>query len=105
MQLLITGSEGVIEADAYGTVRLATAAGGWETIFEQPPFDPLDAEDSVRLQAYAKQLGDLIAAIAESRDPFVSGRQGAKTTSWLEAAERSAETGQSVRLSLSDRAS
>jgi predicted dehydrogenase len=105
MQLLITGSEGVIEADAYGTVRLATAAGGWETIFEQPPFDPLDAEDSVRLQAYAKQLGDLIAAIAESRDPFVSGRQGARTTSWLEAAERSAETGQSVRLSLSDRAS
>jgi predicted dehydrogenase len=105
MQLLITGSEGVIEADAYGTVRLATPAGGWETIFEQPPFDPLDAEDSVRLQAYAKQLGDLIAATAESRDPFVSGRQGARTTSWLEAAERSAETGQSVRLSLSDRAS
>ena len=105
MQLLIAGSDGIIEADAYGTVRLATPAGGWETIFEQPPFDPLDAEDSVRLQAYANQLRDLMAAIAEGRDPFVSGRQGAQTTSWLEAAERSAETGQSVRLSLSDRAS
>ena len=105
MQMLIAGSDGIIEADAYGTVRLATPAGGWETIFEQPPFDPLDAEDSVRLQAYANQLRDLMAAIAEGRDPLVSGRQGAQTTSWLEAAERSAETGQSVRLSLSDRAS
>jgi predicted dehydrogenase len=105
MQLLITGSGGIIEADAYGTVRLATPSGDWETIFEQPPFDPLDAEDSVRLQAYGSQLRDLIGAIRERREPFVSGRQGAKTTSWLEAAERSAASGESVRLSLSDRAS
>lgn len=105
MQMLITGSDGIIELDAYGTVRLATPAGGWETIFEQPPFDPLDAEDSVRLQAYASQLRDLIGAIREGRDPQVSGRQGAATTSWLEAAEQSAASGQSVRLSLTDRAS
>ena len=81
MQILIAGSDGIIELDAYGTVRLATPDGGWETIFEQPPFDPLDAEDSIRLQAYANQLRDLMAAIAEGRDPFVSGRQGANTTS------------------------
>jgi predicted dehydrogenase len=105
MQLLITGSNGFIELDSYGTVRLATPAGGWETIFEQPPFDPLDAEDSVRLQAYATQLRDLMAAIAEGRDPQVSGREGANTTSWLEAAERSAANGESVRLSLTGRAS
>jgi predicted dehydrogenase len=104
MQLLITGPDGIIELDAYGTVRASTA-DGWETVFEQPPFDPLDAEDSVRLQAYANQLRDLIAAIAEGRDPQVSGRQGANTTSWLEAAERSAATGESVRLALSNRAS
>ncbi len=41
-------------------------------------------------------------AIETGRDPFVSGRQGAMTTSWLEAAERSAASGQSVRLPLSD---
>ena len=62
MQILIAGSDGIIELDAYGTVRLATPDGGWETIFEQPPFDPLDAEDSIRLQAYANQLRDLMAA-------------------------------------------
>jgi predicted dehydrogenase len=105
MQLLIAGSDGIIELDSYGTVRLATPSGGWETIFEQPPFDPLDAEDSIRLQAYATQLRDLMAAIAEGRDPQVSGRQGANTTSWLEAAERSAASGESVRLSLTGRAS
>ena len=105
MQMLIAGSDGIIELDAYGTVRLATPAGGWQTVFEQPPFDPLDAEDAVRLQAYAEQLRDLIGAIADGRDPQVSGRQGANTTSWLEAAERSAATGESVRLSIPGRAS
>ena len=42
MQLLITGSDGIIELDSYGTVRLGTPAAGWETVFEQTPFDPLE---------------------------------------------------------------
>ena len=100
MQLLIAGSDGIIELDSYGTVRLGTPAGGWEVVFEQPPFDPLDADDPVRLQAYASQLRDLIGAIATGRDPSVSGREGALTTSMLEAAERSAASGQVVRLPL-----
>ena len=101
MQMLISGSDGLLEMDAYGTVRLGTRAGGWETIFEQPPFDPLDPDDAIRLQAYAAQLRDLMDAIATGRDPLISGRQGAAATSWLEAAERSAATGQTVRLALS----
>jgi predicted dehydrogenase len=100
MQLLIAGSDGIIELDSYGTVRLGTPVGGWEVVFEQPPFDPLDADDPVRLQAYASQLRDLIGAIATGRDPSVSGREGALTTSMLEAAERSAASGQVVRLPL-----
>jgi predicted dehydrogenase len=98
MQVLITGSDGVIEFDAYGTVRIATPDRGWETAFEQPAFDPLDADDALRLHAYASQLGDLIDAIRSGRDPQVSGRQGAATTSWLEAAERSAATGEAVAI-------
>ena len=100
MQLLITGSEGILEFDAYGTVRVATAGGGWETVFEQPPFDPLNADDPIRLQAYGDQLRDLIGAIREGRDPFVSGREGVRTTEMLEAAERSAASGEAVRLPL-----
>jgi predicted dehydrogenase len=100
MQLLITGSDGLIELDSYGTVRLGTPTGGWETIYDQTPFDPLNPDDPIRLQAYALQLRDLIRAIGDGTDPFVSGRQGALTTSMLEAAERSAATGASVRLPL-----
>jgi predicted dehydrogenase len=100
MQILITGSRGIIELDSYGTVRLGTPDSGWETVFEQPAFDPLDPDDPIRLQAYASQLRDLLRAIADGGDPAVSGRQGALTTSMLEAAERSAASGQSVRLPL-----
>jgi predicted dehydrogenase len=100
MQFLITGSDGIIELDSYGTVRLGTPATGWETVFEQSPFDPLDAGHPVRLQAYASQLRDLIDAIVTGRDPSVSGRQGALTMSMLDAAERSAASGQVVRLPL-----
>jgi len=102
MQILIAGSRGIIELDSYGTVRLGTPEAGWETVFEQPPFDPLDPDDPIRLQAYASQLRDLMRAIADGRDPAVSGRQGALTTSMLEAAERSAATGMAVRLPLED---
>jgi predicted dehydrogenase len=98
MQILITGSRGIIDLDSYGTVRLGTPEAGWETVFEQPPFDPLDADDPIRLQAYASQLRDLMRAMADGGDPAVSGRQGALTTSMLEAAERSAATGMPVRL-------
>jgi predicted dehydrogenase len=100
MQLLITGSDGIIELDSYGTVRLGAPDAGWQTIYEQTPFDPLNADDPIRLQAYASQLRDLIDAIAHGRDPAVSGRQGALTTSMLEAAERSAAAGLSIRLPL-----
>ncbi len=102
MQLVVTGSQGIIELDSYGTVRLGTPGDGWETVYQQHPFDPLDPDDPIRLKAYALQLRDLIGAIHDDRDPFVSGREGALTTSMLEAAERSAASGQSVRLPLED---
>lgn len=98
MQLLITGSDGMIELDSYGKVRLGTPAGGWETVFEQTPFDPLNADDPIRLKAYADQMRDLVAAIREHRDPFVSGREGAKTQAMLSAAEQSAASGEAVAI-------
>ena len=58
------------------------------------PFDPMDASDPVRLRAYAAQLEALVAAIAADRDPLVSGAEGRNTVAMLEAAERSAASGQ-----------
>jgi predicted dehydrogenase len=101
MQLLLTGSEGVIELDSYGLVRLQTASG-WETVFQQVAFDPLDPNASVRLEAYAAELRDVIAAIREGRDPWVSGREGVATTAMLDAAERSAASGQAIGMTRAD---
>jgi myo-inositol 2-dehydrogenase/D-chiro-inositol 1-dehydrogenase len=98
MQLLITGSDGIIELDSYGVVRLGTAEGGWQSVFEQSPFDPLNPDDPVRLGAYADQLRDVVAAIREERDPLVSGREGVRTQQMLEAAERSAASGAAVEI-------
>jgi predicted dehydrogenase len=89
----IVGSTGIIELDPYGIVRLGRGEG-WETVAEQGPFDPMDASDPVRLRAYAAQLEALVAAIADDRDPLVSGAEGRNTVAMLEAAERSAASGQ-----------
>jgi predicted dehydrogenase len=91
----IVGSTGIIELDPYASVRLGDG-DGWQLVAEQAPFDPMDASDPVRLRAYARQLEDLVAAIAEARDPLVSGDEGRNTTAMLEAAERSAVSGTSA---------
>lgn len=93
----IVGSTGIIDLDPYLVVRLGRG-DGWETVAAQEPFDPMDAADPVRLRAYARQLEDLVAAIAEGRDPLVSGEDGRRTVAMLEAAERSAATGQAVSI-------
>ena len=93
----IVGSDGMIEFDAYSKLRLGKG-DGWETLSEQGPFDPLDAVDPIRLRAYAKHLEDVVAAIEEDRDPSVSGDDGWRSVAMIEAAERSALSGQAVLL-------
>jgi phthalate 4,5-cis-dihydrodiol dehydrogenase len=92
---LIVGSDGMLEMDPYGVVRLGRG-DGWEAIAEQGPFDPLDPVDPVRLRAYARQLEDLVGAVRDGRDPLVSGEEGLRTTAMLEAAEESASSGQAT---------
>jgi predicted dehydrogenase len=96
-EFVIIGSKGILQFDPYAQLRV-TRGGGWEVVAEQPAFDPLDANDPVRLRAYARQLEDLVAAARDGRDPLVSGDEGRRTTIMLTAAETSARTGQAVRL-------
>lgn len=97
LQLQLVGTEGMIELDAYGVVRLGRA-DGWTVAFEQPPFDPLDPVSAPRLEAYALELTDVIQAARAGRAPAVDGVQGLATTAMLEAAERSARSHQAVVL-------
>ncbi len=98
---VIIGSTGIIRLDPYGKLRLGRG-DHWEVAAEMPTFDPLDPNDPVRLQAYRRQLEDLVAAIHEGRDPLVSGDEGRRTTAMLTAAEVSARSGAPVDLDLDD---
>ena len=88
----------MIEVDAYGRVLLGRGQG-WTTAYEQPEFDPLDPVNTLRLEAYGRQLADLVLAVAEARDPLVSGREGLITQEMLDAAELSARSDSAVEIS------
>ena len=107
MTIMVIGSEAMLRVDFYGRVEVSRpdadpAAPGqiWDLVFEQAPFDPMNAVDPLRLRAYAAQLEDLVAAIDARQDPYVSGREGLNTTQMLEGAERSARANQAVELPL-----
>jgi len=96
----IIGSTGIIEADHYGQVRLG---GGkdWQVVAEQPAFDFLgDYLDPNRLKGFAAQVEDFAGAIREGREPVVTGRDGRAAVEMVEAADRSAASGQAVALPL-----
>jgi predicted dehydrogenase len=99
MQYLITGSTGMIRLDSYGAVELGNE-DGWKVSFQQPPFDPNNVNDPLRLRAYADELRDVVGAIREGRDPIVNGRWASDTMAMLDAVKFSAKRGQAVRLPL-----
>ena len=97
LQFLITGSEGMIDVDAYGAVRLARD-GVWSTVFEQVPFDSLDTGSAGRLEAYRRELDDVVQAVRTGVPAPVSGREGLLTQRMLDAVESCAQTGLAVDL-------
>lgn len=101
-EFVIMGSEGIIDLDPYGQLRLGRG-DGWAVVAEMPSFDPLDANDPIRLRAYARQLEDLVAAVHGGHDPLVSGDEGRRTTAMLTAAEGSARSGAAIELEVDPR--
>ena len=97
---LITGSTGVIDFNAYGDVRVDRGDGaGWVTEWKTPPFQYLADPFTVnRVKGFADQFQDFLDAIAEGRQPAVTGADGRAAIAMVEAAERSSQTGQAVRL-------
>jgi predicted dehydrogenase len=99
LQFLVTGSEGLIDVDAYGEVRLGKN-DKWETVYSQPPFDPLDALDPGRLEAYRRELEDVIDAVRNGTAPLVNGDEGVATQLMLDAVAASAHAGAPVQITL-----
>jgi predicted dehydrogenase len=96
----IIGSTGIIEADHYGKVRLGAGAD-WQVAAEQVAFNFLgDYLDPNRLKGFAAQVEDFAGAIREDRAPIVTGHDGRAAVEMVEAADRSAASGQAVALPL-----
>ena len=66
--------------------------------FRQPPFDPNNANDPIRLRAYADELRDVVGAIQSGGKPLVSGTWARDTMAMLDAVQASAQQGDAVRL-------
>jgi predicted dehydrogenase len=101
LQFLVVGSKGMLDFDSYGPVRFADATSdGWQMIYEQPSFDPMDPYNPVRIRAYGDELIDVIGAIREHREPRVDGMTARRTIEMVEAAERSIRANEAVHLPL-----
>ena len=97
MQFLVVGSGGILELDSYAAARLGDV-DGWRVIAEQAEPDPNDILDPLRLESYAGQFRDFVAAVREGRPPAVDGNAGRTTMAMLEAAMTSDAEGRTVEI-------
>jgi predicted dehydrogenase len=94
------GSEGTIDVQYRGRLRIGRG-DAWETVYEHPPVDGSGTDyDPNFVYPYADQLQDFVDAIREGREPLVNGETARKGIEIGVAADRSAATGQVVRLPL-----
>ena len=95
---LIVGSRGIIECEYYGVTRLGLG-DQWSTIFDYPPVDFInDPLDPNRTNAFTAVLQDFVDAVAAGRVPTVSAADGRAAIEMGVAADRSAASGEVVRL-------
>ena len=103
-QWTLIGSDGIIDCDSYGKVRLGRGEG-WEQVFEMPSFAlNADVYSPVRLAAFAAQTQAFAQAVqagtAASTSPAMTGADGRAAVEVVEAAARSSASGKSIRLSI-----
>jgi len=96
----IVGERGALEIDGYGKLLLSTPSST-ELIWEQPAFDFINRPlDPLRLEAFHSQIQLFVDDVLDGRPPTVPGEEGRAAVALVEAAMRSAETGQAVELPL-----
>ena len=99
---LFVGSEGIIDVEYYGSCRVGRG-DHWETVYEHPIVDiaknPLDPN---RIYPYTDQVQDFVDAIGAGRPPLVTGEDGRAGIEMAIAADRSAATGEAVRIPIEE---
>lgn len=96
---LIAGTEGNLDLDAYGELRLGSK-NEWAVAAVQPPIDwaGQGALSPVRMEAYRRQHQEFIDAVIEDREPSVTGEDGKAAVAVAEAAYKSAAEGRVIQL-------
>ena len=74
--------EGDDRPGLYWTVRLSRD-DGWDVIDEQPEPYPIDEMNPNRMESYAGQLGDFVAAVLDHRPPEITGADARHTMAML----------------------
>jgi predicted dehydrogenase len=100
-QWTFIGSDGIVESDSYGKVRLGRGEA-WEDIYEMPPFAlNADVYSPIRLTAFAEQTQQFAQAVQAGFDaagPGFHGEDGRAAVEVVEAGLRSSDSGESVHL-------
>jgi predicted dehydrogenase len=101
---LIVGSKGILDIAAYGQIKRSRDDGGWDVAHQSDDFKGADAgwgyPSPYMRQAFARQVQDHANAIANGTPMEVSADDGHRAVQMVEAATRSAQTGEAVRLPL-----
>jgi predicted dehydrogenase len=95
----IVGDKGLLDFDGYTHLDLGTASG-WERLWTQPPMNPLNPVDPIRLESFSRMVQDFIETILSGSPPSVTGQDGRAAVELCQAALQSARTGQVVTLPL-----
>jgi predicted dehydrogenase len=94
------GERGMIDMDAYARLQLANN-GVWQTVAQQPPVNPEQANTAFqlpRMQAYIDQLAAYTDATLKGAPPPVSGEDGRIGVAVALAFLESSRTGKVVQL-------
>jgi predicted dehydrogenase len=96
---LIAGTDGNLDLDAYGELRLGRGKE-WTLAALQPPIDwaGQGALSPVRMEAYRRQHQEFIDAVLEERQPSVTGEDGRAAVAVAQAAYQSAAEERVIRL-------
>jgi predicted dehydrogenase len=101
---LVVGPDGMLDIDGYGQVRLGRR-DSWEVLYEQPPFryrdliaDADDLFGPLRLRAFADQFQEFERAGTAGRPLAFTALDAMAGVAMVEAAERAAEEGRTVRV-------
>lgn len=98
-QFMIVGSKGMLDLHRYFLKR--STDEGWETIFEWEPWDWItDAKNERRIGLTARQVQQFTRAVEGGEPLVVTGEEGRAAVEMIEAAQRSARTGEAVAIPL-----